>query len=800
MVDILFALKDEDSFCKTAMSRREDILSCIDVTIMDRSANTALPSPYSKTFPAFRAGAAVTHAAAIASTLLAGVACSSAHADQAAPASPPDTSSSASSLQEITVTAQRLELLGTASTASEGVVDDQELQLTPQYRPGQLLETVPGLVVTSHSGEGKANQYLMRGYNLDHGTDLETYVDGMPINQPTHAHGQGYTDLNFLIPELADQLSYTKGPYYATVGDFGAVGSVNMLYRNTIPDELSATAGTLGFQRILSAGSQSLGAGNLLAAVEVQHYDGPFVTPDDARKENAVLRYSEGDTKNGYSVTAMVYHQLWTSTTDIPLRAIDEGLLPNQYGTLNPTDGGRAWRSSLSVNIAQTLGSGQLTGSAFFIDNQLHLWNDFTHYLADPVHGDQEDQFENRRAYGAKVDYSLPVPLGRFENVFSMGALARDDINHLGRLPSEDRIPLPTSDDPASASNDDQVYLFAGALYVQATTHWTSQFRSVLGFRDDYQHGTDIDYLAALHATAGYTNGGTARQSLPQPKASLIFEASEQLEFYASLGRGFHSADLRGVNQDTSVDLGLPHTPLLAKQEGQEIGMRATPKSNLAFTFALYNLWEQSETVLDPDVGQDIAGPPSRRYGYEINVTYEINRHLEFYGSYSGNHTRFTHPLDDGTGHLGDYIADAPTGSGSLALYLKDLGHWSGGLDYRYLGNYPLSSGPCVNSAAVHDFPGIATSCANAPTELGQVNGKGFGEWNLDAHYAFPAGWSASLGIYNLFNTHAPAAEFWYVDRLQNEIGSYPQGRADIHEHPLEPIMARFTITKRFGS
>ena len=156
---------------------------------------------------------------AIASSLLMGAACSSAHADQALATNATDTTSSAPGpLQEITVTAQRLELLGTASTASEGVVDDQELQLAPPYRPGQLLETVPGLIVTLHSGEGKANQYLMRGYNLDHGTDLETYVDGMPINQPTHAHGQGYTDLNFMIPELADGITYTKGPYYANVG------------------------------------------------------------------------------------------------------------------------------------------------------------------------------------------------------------------------------------------------------------------------------------------------------------------------------------------------------------------------------------------------------------------------------------------------------------------------------------------------------------------------------------------------------------------------------------------------------
>jgi hypothetical protein len=734
------------------------------------------------------------------SILLMGLACSSAHADQSLAATATDTTNlDPGSLQEITVSAQRLQLLGLASTASEGMVDDQELQLEPQYRPGQLLETVPGLIVTLHSGEGKANQYLMRGYNLDHGTDLETYVDGMPINQPTHAHGQGYTDLNFMIPELADQLTYTKGPYYANVGDFGAVGSVRVSYRDTIEDQVSATVGTLGFQRLFSAGSQAIGGGTLLAAVEMQHYDGPFVTPDDARKENFALRYSEGDDTGGYSVTAMMYHQLWTNTTDIPVRAITEDVIPDRFGSLNPTDGGRAWRSSLSFDDHAAIGNGKFTASAFFIDNQLHLWNDFTQFLADPVHGDQEDQFENRRAFGGQAGYTIPVPLGSVPNEVAVGALMRDDILYVGRLPSEDRVPLPATDDPPSFSNEDQVYLFAGAAWLQATTRWTSSFRSVLGIREDYQHGTDIDYLAALHEESGpgysgYTNGGTARQALAEPKGSLIYQPLTNLEMYLSAGRGFHSADLRGVNQGASVELGLPHTPLLAKQEGQEVGVRATPRPNLAFTFAYYNLWQRSETIIDPDVGQDIAGPPSRRYGYEINMTYQINQYLEFYVSYSGDHAHFTRPFDDGTGHLGEYITDAPLATGALALYLTGLGPWSGALNYRYLGNYPLSSGPCVDSAAEHDF---GTSCASSPTRgaLGQVDGKGFGEWNLDAHYAFSRGWSASLGVYNLLSTHADAAEFWYVDRLPGEPAG---GVADVHLHPLEPVMARFTVTKEF--
>jgi hypothetical protein len=380
-------------------------------------------------------------------------------------------------LAEITVSADRLQLLGIAMSASEGIVADDELQLAPQYRPGQLLETVPGLIVTLHSGEGKANQYLMRGYNLDHGTDLETIVDGMPVNQPTHTHGQGYTDLNFLIPELTDDLRYTKGPYYGDVGDFGAVGSVRLGYRDTMPAQAAVTVGTLGFQRILAAGSQPAGDGNLLAAVEAQHYDGPFVTPDDARKENAVLRYSAGDERNGYSLTGMVYHQVWTNTTDIPVRAVTGGLVPDRFGTLDPTDGGHALRASLSFQDRAQLGDGELAASAYLIHNELHLFNDFTHFLVDPVHGDQEDQFENRQVAGGAVGYTLPLMTGSLRSELSGGAVVRYDRLTVGRAPSEDQVPLSPSaapGDPASYFNDDQVYLFAGGAWLQWTTYWRS--------------------------------------------------------------------------------------------------------------------------------------------------------------------------------------------------------------------------------------------------------------------------------------------------------------------------------------
>jgi hypothetical protein len=301
--------------------------------------------------PAAPAGAAVAAYAADASGLAAADSPDDAPTSVAADASGAATASrtaTADPLEQVVVKAERRQLIGSTSTASEGIVVNDELALTPAYRPGQLLETVPGLQVTSHSGEGKANQYLMRGYNLDHGTDLAVSVDDMPVNNPTHAHGQGYTDLNFMIPELATNIKFTKGTYYANQGDFASVGSVHLSYLDRIDDQINVTAGNFGFERLLSAGSVAVGTGNVLGALELQHYDGPWVSSDDQRKVNAVLRYGNGDEHDRVSLTGMFYHGLWNATTDRPVRAVQQGLI-GRFGALDPSDGGRAQRCPLAL-------------------------------------------------------------------------------------------------------------------------------------------------------------------------------------------------------------------------------------------------------------------------------------------------------------------------------------------------------------------------------------------------------------------------------------------------------------------
>jgi outer membrane cobalamin receptor len=239
--------------------------------------------------------------------------------------------------------------VGSSDAASQGSITAELLKSRPALRPGEVLEFVPGLIVTQHSGDGKANQYFLRGFNLDHGTDFATTVAGMPVNMPTHGHGQGYTDLNFLIPELVQRIDYRKGPYFATHGDFASAGAADIVYRTRLDAPFGQfTLGENGYRRGVAAGSFKLGGGlQLLAAGEAMANDGPWTVPEGLQRRNAVLTLSGGDASQGFSATLMGYRARWTSTDQIPQRLIDSGAL-GRFDSLDPSDGGRTTRSSLS--------------------------------------------------------------------------------------------------------------------------------------------------------------------------------------------------------------------------------------------------------------------------------------------------------------------------------------------------------------------------------------------------------------------------------------------------------------------
>ena len=678
------------------------------------------------------------------------------------------------SLTEVTVTASRLDLLGTATTASQGSVTEQELELRPAYRVGQLLESVPGLVVTVHSGEGKANQYLARGFNLDHGTDIANFVDDMPVNRPTNTHGQGYSDLNFIMPELANGLDYTKGPYYAPVGDFGSVASTHLKLADDIPTQVSLAAGTLGVYNVFAGGTEHLSdTDRIIGGAYYGHVDGPFTHPDDFEKLAGVLRFSHGTDADGYSATVMGYHGQGNMTTDQPLRAIQEGLI-SRYGTLDPSDGNSSERHSLSVHFATTGDAWKFRSSAYYIESRMILWNDFTHFLEDPSNGDQEQQTETRTATGGQAAAVFSQMFGGIQNDTEAGVQLRDDSAYVNRLHTRYRVPLdycsvaqPTGSAiqvaaPGGVCNADQVHLLDLGPYVDVASHWLAWLRTVLGVREEY-------YRASDHSmTTGFQ--GETSETLLQPKGSIILGPFAKTEFYFSAGRGFHSDDVRGVFGTVPVE-GVPgaagKTPLLAPTQGLEFGIRSDVIPKLSTQLALFQQDFNSELAYDADVGQDAASAPSRRRGVEFSGEYRPLPWIEFNTDLALSHARYSGDLT-AFGLDGPWIANAPKFIGSFGVLVNNLGPWFGGLQWRKLGPYPINDGD--------EFPVDS----------------GYSEFNLDVGYKFSGKLKVQLSLYNLFNTHANSSAYYYTSRLQGEPAPGIDG---IQVHPLEPFSGVLKLT-----
>jgi hypothetical protein len=338
-------------------------------------------------------------------------------------------------LDAVVVTSDASDLIGAASSATQGTVTAQQLENRPLLRPAEVLEVVPGLIISQHSGDGKANQYYLRGFNLDHGTDFATSLMGMPVNLPTNGHGQGYADLQFLIPELVEQMQYRKGPYAADQGDFATAGAAYIDYFHKLESPFAqVTLGEKNYRRTLLAGSSELNGGNLLYALEWTGNDGPWQLPEGLSKLNGLLRYSRGTRDNGWSVAAMAYKADWDSTDQVPQQAINSGLI-SRYGNLDPTDGGKTQRYSLSGEWSAKGGNGWTRANVYANDYRLNLWSDFTFCTlgCNPGPGDQFEQADRRRVYGLNAAQTWYRDWAGRAVDFTLGFQSRyDDIGKVG--------------------------------------------------------------------------------------------------------------------------------------------------------------------------------------------------------------------------------------------------------------------------------------------------------------------------------------------------------------------------------
>ncbi|WP_070310349.1 TonB-dependent receptor [Janthinobacterium sp. HH107] len=653
--------------------------------------------------------------------------------------------------QRVLVDGSRLNQLGVADSANAGSVTQQQLDARTSYRPGELLEAVPGLIVSQHSGEGKANQFYLRGFNLDHGTDLRTTVDEMPVNQRSHGHGQGWTDLNFLIPELAMRLDYKKGPYAAAQGDFSSVGAASVVYANRLTQGIaSAGIGQNGFRRALLADSINAGDGSLLYALEAQHNDGPFTQPDRYRKRNGVLRYSEGYANNGFNVTAMAYDASWNATDQIPLRAVRDGSL-GRFDVVDASDGGKAQRYSLSGAWHQTTDDVSSRVSAYVIANRLALFSNFTYAMDDPLNGDQFAQPDRRVTAGLDASHTWHRHTDRGSSDTTIGLQLQNDNIHNGLYHTRRRQIL-------STARQDHLVETSIGVYGENSTRWSRSLRTVAGLRADaYRFDVRSDRAA---------NSGTASDHLFSPSLSVIAGPWRDTEAYVNIGNGFHSNDARGtaITVDPKTGEAAGKVTPLVRSRGLELGLRSAAIAGLQTSLSLYRLDFDSELLFIGDAGATQAGRPSRRYGIEFSSYYKAARwlSLDLDLAYARARSRGSDPA-------GDFIPGAIEGVAQLAMTVTPPGPWSGSLRLRYFGPRPLVEDNSVRSAA----------------SVG-LNGR--------IAYQVDKTWRVEVEGYNLANRRDAAIDYYYASRLPGEA----QPVDDIHFHPVESRSLRLTLVKNF--
>jgi hypothetical protein len=659
-------------------------------------------------------------------------------------------------LQPVEVTDSVDNLVGSADSSTEGTLTQKDIEARPLMRTGELLEGIPGFNITQHSGEGKANQYYLRGFNLDHGTDFAITVDDMPVNMPTHAHGQGYCDLNFLIPELLSGLQYRKGPYYADEGDFSAVGAAHLDYQHELDRPLGVvTIGNDGYERGLAAASVHLLKGKFLVGVEALHDNGPWVNPDNYEKLNAMLRYTNTFGRNTVTVDLMAYDGKWNATNQTADRAIDEGLV-SRFGTLDPSDQGKSYRYSLSAQWQHTEEKSLTKISAYGIGYGMDLYNDFTYFLENPSYGDQFHQKDRRIIVGLRASQTW---LDKF--------LGRDMDNTIGLQVRNDFItPVALYATAQTAYQNtavqDNVTQLNAAPYFQNRVQWTDWFRTVAGLRWDY-----FNFNVRANVPQ---NSGNLSADIGSPKLSMIFGPWAKTEFFLNGGYGFHSNDARVATEKIDPQYNLAQTtlPALERAIGTEVGTRTAIIPHLQNELTLWYLHLASEQIFDGDHGVTTPSYPSHRYGVESANYYTPYKWLTVDADIAYSVPVFE---DD---PVGNRIPGSPTWVVSAGAAVDDIRGFFASARLHYFGARPL-----IDNDAVESTPNTVVDA--------RVGYKLRG-----GHFK---GWRVWIDCFNVANAKVSDIEYYYTSRLP---GEPPAGVNDIHTHPENSFLIRANLKAVF--
>ena len=735
------------------------------------------------------------------------------------------------------------DLIGIAESSSQGTVGASEIEDRPILRSGEVLETVPGLIITQHAGGGKANQYYLRGFNLDHGTDIAIFLDDMPLNLPSHAHGEGYSDMNIVIPEFVERVNFEKGPYYANVGNYSSAANAYVEFFKTLPHNFAKLeGGSFTYGRAVFGASQKLGRGNLLYGGEESYYNGPWTHPDGFNKINGLLTYSRGHDANGASITAHAYHGKWNSSDQIPVSAQVNPTPSTPYGvgyfgTINPTDGGHSQRYSLQGEWHRQGTNSASIISAYLFYYDVDLFSDFTYYLVDRNRGDQFEQQDRRWVGGLDAHHTIfSLWHGRkMSNTF--GVQLRNDWINNGLYRTEDRKRTIKTDYSAtgisfndaicntytstvsisvdggapgtfpsacpalpSTTERDNFTELIGSAYVENKIQWANRFRSVVALRGDDEKFvvTSLAYSAATNAA----NSGSASKFLPSPKASLIFGPWANTEFYLQGGFSYHSNDGRGATQ--TVQPVSPENPYpdtfstkitpLVQTKGGEIGVRSVAVPHLQSTLALWYLRSNSELLQDGDTGGTSASEqPSNRYGLEWANYWTPTEHLAVDFDLSDSRAQFTRIDPDDAAQIVTNSSITINGNPVGSFYARQSG--PGGKLVPEAVKAVISSG-----ITLHDWRGFTSSVrlrSFGPRDLtsdGLYQSSQTVLLNGEIGYQFLKRWQATAEFLNLLNRKDADIDYAYLYQIASTAAP-GFGRVN---HPCEPFLARFWLERSF--
>jgi outer membrane receptor protein involved in Fe transport len=615
------------------------------------------------------------------------------------------------------------------SAASSLAVQERAFSLRPIASVQDILRVTPGLLMVQHSGGGKANQYFLRGFDADHGTDLALSIDGMPINLVAHAHGQGYADTNFIIPEVVERVEISKGPYFAGQGDFATAGAVNMVSRNDF-EHSSASAGFVdspghgeaGY-RALAIASPKFDSAKATFAAEIGRSNGPFDHPDSWDKYKLWNKVTVPfGAASSVTVGEMSYAGNWNGSGQIPARAVEEGLI-GRFGSIDPSEGGNTARhqvfAALKLRPTET---SELRLSTYAATYRFNLFSNFTLFLDDPLNGDEIEQIDRRVIYGGKVSYRIVRHLGPVSFDTTIGGETRNDDIHVELWHTAQRQQL-------GAIRNDDVHESLLAAFINEEVTPAKWLRLDLGGRVD---------LLSFAVDSHLDTGGVGAAHQWSPKTSLVVTPIDSpkatLDFYLNSGHGFHSNDVRGVFAQPSV------TPL-TRAVGEEIGTRARLWGRWDLAAALWQLDLDNETVWDGDNGTTAVSGATTRRGVEFETRYEITPWLAADVDLTYTHSQFSRDNENG---------------GGLALAPKTT--WAGGLSARH------ALGPGVARAGLRFF-GIGDRPA---TDDGALVAPGFTE--VDLHLGYRHRWfDVAFDVENLLDQAFRSAQFATTSRLPNE-------------------------------